>query len=287
MLATLDRLQTGRQHAGDLHQRQRPGAWTTATGTRRSRSWATTSRPGRCAAASTASSRAARGAVHRPLAGPREAGRVGRAGLPGGSVASLAALTGQRSPTTRPRQPRPARPARAGRRAAIISSSRRAHYRWFGTLEVHRAGQGSKELKTRTRIRRPAWTPGAALRPPDGPGESKRRRRAPRPGAPALGRAGADSRSRPLAALIHNQADRGAGAPGAGRRRPRRRAARRGPHPDRLALDQGAPAPGARPPCLARDTGRGVAGGDAAQFPPGRRARPGRGPRRSSRVSPT
>ena len=60
VLATLDRLELAQQHARALHQRQRPGASTTAIATRRSRSSATTRRPGRSAAASTATSRAAR-----------------------------------------------------------------------------------------------------------------------------------------------------------------------------------------------------------------------------------
>ena len=53
LLDTLDRLKLSRRHAGDPHQRQRPGAWTTATTMARSRSWTATSRPARCAAANT------------------------------------------------------------------------------------------------------------------------------------------------------------------------------------------------------------------------------------------
>ena len=82
--------EAGRQHAGDLHQRQRPGGGRRLRATARSRTWAATSPPGRLRGGkySDLRGRHAR-AVHRPLAAAHQARRLGRAGLPDRSARLL------------------------------------------------------------------------------------------------------------------------------------------------------------------------------------------------------
>ena len=154
ILATLDRLEARRQHARHLHQRQRPGRRRRLPGRRgREAGRPQARRPVPRRQVQQLRRRHAR-AVHRPLAGAREAGGVRRAGLPGRSARVVRRARRARRWPIRARadsenvlpallgtsQDRADRPGRAGRIA--VAQAR--------TLEVHRARARDRESTQNT-----------------------------------------------------------------------------------------------------------------------------------------